>query len=392
MAERVFPPPPLEPAALAAPLRPLRQARMPPPAAYTDEEVFAWERRVFFGGWQCAGLSAQLQPGDYRAERLGPGGVLLTRDGAGVARAFANTCRHRGHELLPCGTASAGKAIVCPYHSWAYELNGSLRGAPGFGGRPEFAASDWGLIPLPVTEWHGLVFADGSGEDVPLAGSLATLAPLVAPYQPERLVVTATHDYEVAANWKIITENFHECYHCPAIHPQLCKVSPPDSGDNFDLPGIWIGGRMDLRDGAVTMSADGSSGGVILPGLADAGRGRVLYVNVFPNVLISLHPDYVMAHRLVPLAAGATRIECAWLFPPEALARPGFDPGYAVEFWDVTNRQDWRACEGVQRGLASPAAAPGPLSDREDAVHLFAAMIARGYLGERVWNPGRETP
>jgi Rieske 2Fe-2S family protein len=105
-------------------------------------------------------------------------------------------------------------------------------------------------------------------------------------------------------------------------------------------------------------------------------------------VLVSLHPDYVMTHRLTPLAADRTAVECAWAFAPEALALPGFDPDYAVKFWDVTNRQDWHACEGVQRGLASPHAVPGPLSGREDAVHTFVSMVARGYLGERVWNPG----
>jgi Rieske 2Fe-2S family protein len=114
----------------------------------------------------------------------------------------------------------------------------------------------------------------------------------------------------------------------------------------------------------------------------------VIYVNIFPNVLLSLHPDYVMTHRLTPLAADRTMIECTWAFAPEALERPGFDPGYAVEFWDITNRQDWGACESVQRGLSSPRARPGPLSPDEDAVYQFVTMVARGYLGQPVWNSG----
>ena len=112
---------------------------------------------------------------------------------------------------------------------------------------------------------------------------------------------------------------------------------------------------MDLRDGMATMSLDGQSHGVPLRGLDETGLRTVIYVHIFPNVLVSLHPDYVMVHRLVPLAVDRTRIECSWAFAPESLQRPGFDPGYAVEFWDITNRQDWHACESVQRGLCLAA-------------------------------------
>jgi Rieske 2Fe-2S family protein len=277
---------------------------------------------------------------------------------------------------------------VCPYHSWAYSLRGGLRAAAAFRHQPGFDDADWGLAELPVTEWHGLVFVDGSGTSAPLAEGLGTLEDIVAPYEPERLVVAGRHEYETCANWKILTENYHECYHCPAIHPELCRVSPPRSGENYDSPGTWVGGWMELRDGMDTMSLEGTSGGVPLRGLDAAGLRSVVYVNLFPNVLVSLHPDYVMVHRLLPLAADRTRIECTWAFAPEALDRPGFDPGYAVDFWDITNRQDWAACESVQRGLSSPHAVPGPLSPEEDAVYQFVSMVARGYQGQPVWNAG----
>jgi Rieske 2Fe-2S family protein len=363
---------------------------MLPRAAYTDPAVFAWEQRHFFsGGWMCVGRDEQLPAaGDQRAEPVGAGSVLLTRDEDGALHAFANTCRHRGHELLPCGAAAHQMVIICPYHSWTYSLNGKLKAAAGFRHQAGFVAGEWGLVELPVTRWHGLVFVDGSGRAAPLAGSLATLDPLAAPYEMERLVVAGQHDYEVAANWKILTENYHECYHCPTIHPELCRVSPPKSGENYPAAGTWVGGWMDLRDGMATMSLDGASHGVSLRNLDEEGLRTVIYVNIFPNLLVSLHPDYVMVHRLVPLAADRTWIECTWAFAPESLASPGFDPGYAVEFWDITNRQDWQACESVQRGLSSPHAVPGPLSPQEDAVYQFVTMIARGYLGQPVWNPG----
>ena len=392
--EAGFPPGPLAAADLAGALAPFGQSRMLPPAAYTSAAVFAWEREHFFGGgWTCAGRASRLPaPGDQLAVPAAAGSTLLVRGDDGVIRAFANTCRHRGHELLPCAPGGDGaaaptasgpvsaRAIVCPYHSWAYSLAGELRGAPGY---RDLTAGQWSLRELPATEWHGLVFVDGSGGAAgPLP--LSRLDAIVAPYEPERLVTAATHRYDAAANWKILTENYHECYHCPTIHPELCSVSPPHSGENYDAAGGWIGGWMALRDGAETMSLDGRSGGVPLRGLTDAARRTVVYVGLFPSVLLSLHPDYVMTHLLTPVAAYRTVIECSWAFAPEAVAQPGFDPAYAVDFWDLTNRQDWAACESVQRGLASPFAAPGPLSPNEDAVYSFVTTVARGYGGTRV--------
>jgi glycine betaine catabolism A len=386
-----FPPAPLDKGQLAVALRPFGESRMLPPTAYTSAEVFAWERQHFFGGgWTCAGHGSRLPaPGDQLAVQTGAGSAIIVRGEDGVIRAFANTCRHRGHELLPCaggaGTADAGaainaKAIVCPYHSWAFSLSGELRGAPGY---RELETRDWSLRELPAAEWHGLVFVDGSGGAAgPLP--LSSLAPLIAPYEPSRLVVAATHRYHAAANWKILTENYHECYHCPTIHPELCSVSAPHSGENYDSSGGWIGGWMSLRDGADTMSLDGHSGGVPLRGLAGDALRTVIYVGIFPNVLLSLHPDYVMTHVLAPTAADRTVIECTWAFAPEAVSSPGFDPSYAVDFWDLTNQQDWSACESVQRGLGSPFASPGPLSPSEDAVYSFVTTVARGYLGSRV--------
>jgi glycine betaine catabolism A len=389
VSQTSFPPAPLDPGAVAQSLRPFGDSRMLPRAAYVDPAVFAWEQRHMFGGWMCVGRSAQVaSPGDMRAEGVGAGSVLLTRAEDGVLHAFANSCRHRGHELLPCGAATQQKVIICPYHSWTYGLNGGLRAAAGFKNRPGFVAGEWGLVELPVTEWHGLIFVDGSGTAAPLADSLGTLDDIVAPYEMERLVVAGQHDYDATANWKILTENYHECYHCPMIHPELCKVSPPRSGENYSVPGTWVGGWMDLRDGMDTMSLDGTSHGVPLRKLDAKGLRTVIYVNIFPNLLVSLHPDYVMVHRLVPLAADRTKIECTWWFAPEAVDQPRFDPGYATEFWDITNRQDWHACESVQRGLSSPHAVPGPLSSEEDAVYQFVTMVARGYQGERVWNTG----
>jgi Rieske 2Fe-2S family protein len=380
-------PAPLPVEELEACLRPFGHSRMLPGGAYSDPEVLAWEQVNFFdGSWVCAGREADAaEPRSQKAVRVGTTGVLLTRDDEGALHAFANICRHRGHELLACGASTVRGVVQCPYHAWSYELDGELRLAPRFGDVPNFDPASMGLRRLPHAEWGGWVFVNVDGQAGPFEDHLGAFGPLTDGWQCERLVVAASHEYDLQANWKIAIENYHECYHCPLIHPQLCEVSPSDSGDNFqDVNGAWIGGDMDLADHAETMSMDGRSGGVVLPGLDELQRRQVLYIHLFPNLLVSLHPDYVMTHRIEPLTPGTSRVECQWLFPPEAVERPGFDPSYAVDFWDLTNRQDWAAVESVQRGVASPHFVPGLLSGSEDAVYHFVTMVAGGYLGREV--------
>ncbi|MGH8868370.1 MAG: aromatic ring-hydroxylating oxygenase subunit alpha [Actinomycetes bacterium] len=367
---------------LADSLAPLGSSRMLPRQAYADPVVFAWEQANFFSGWVCTGRATDdlVEPGSRRAVGIGGSTVLLVRGEDGLLRAFANVCRHRGHELLPCGGSARKRAIVCPYHGWSYRLDGSLLNAPGFRDVEGFAPEGLGLVEMPLAEWHSWVFVDPSREAGAFAAHVGALEDIVKPYAPESLTVTTTHEYEVAANWKVIVENYQECYHCTLIHPELCQVSPPDSGETLDLPGDWVGGWMDLKPAVETMSLDGRSQGATIATLDDHGKAAVMYASVFPNLLVSLHPDYVMTHRLTPLAPDATRIECAWLFPAEVAAADGFDPAYAVDFWDLTNRQDWAACESVQRGFGSPLQVSGPLAPAEDGVQHFVSRIARGYL------------
>ncbi|HKO84638.1 MAG TPA: aromatic ring-hydroxylating dioxygenase subunit alpha [Actinomycetota bacterium] len=377
--------PPFDPVDLEPALRPFGQSRMLPRDAYTSPRVFAFEQERFFAGsWTCVGREGDLEgTGTQRAVRVGGAGVLLARGSDGRVRAFANTCRHRGHELLGVGEQTTRRTMLCPYHAWTYDLDGALRVAPGFRDHGDFRPAEHGLVELPLESWHGFLFVNGSGDAPPFAEHVGALDDLVAPYRMERLVPLATHRYDLACNWKVVLENYHECYHCPLIHPELCQVSPPASGDNFELDGAWVGGTMDLKDHAVTMSLDGHSDGVPIPGLDTERLRTVAYLGLFPNLLLSLHPDYVMTHLVEPLGPALSHVVCSWYFPPEATERPGFDPSYAVEFWDRTNRQDWAACESVQRGMASPHFQPGPLAPAEDAVYHVVTMIARAYLGER---------
>ena len=366
---------PLPADAVATSYAPFGSSRMLPRSAYVDDAVYAWEQANIFSGWMCLG----------RGEKFGEIGTqhsVETGADGGRLRAFANVCRHRGHELVACGASVKRQSIVCPYHGWNYKLDGSLRNAPGgFRDLEGFDKSQFGLAELNVVEWHGWVFVDPGGQGGSFEAHAAGLDAIVANYQPEHLVTVASHSYELATNWKIIVENYQECYHCSSIHPELCRVSPPQSGENLEPDGEWMGGWMDLVPSADTMSLDGRSGGVAIAGLTDMEMRTVMYVVAYPNLLISLHPDYVMTHTLRPIAVDRTFVECSWAFPRHVAERDGFDPSYAVDFWDLTNRQDWAACESVQRGLTSPHAIPGPLAPEEDGVYQFVSRVARAYAG-----------
>src|SRR5579875_1356295 len=205
--------------------------RMLPAVAYTSTDVLDWElRNLFAGSWTCLGRIDDLLPSaedgrpvTQRAVRVGDVSALLVHDGSTV-RMFANTCRHRGHELLADHGTSQRRSVVCPYHAWSYDLSGALIGAKGFlhPAADGFDADDHALIELPVRIWEGFVLGHAlhSMDDpaVPdFDAHLGDLAGIVAPYSPGSLVLADRHTYEVAANWKVIAENYHECYHCPLI-------------------------------------------------------------------------------------------------------------------------------------------------------------------------------
>jgi glycine betaine catabolism A len=381
---------PIAPELLRPVLAPgLGHARTLPAEAYTSQEVFEWETlHLFEQGWVCVGRADALATaGDQRAFRIGDEGILVVRDEGGVLRGFYNVCRHRGHELLEPGQARNLRAIKCPYHAWVYRLDGTLGAAPRFGELDGFVKQEYPLVAARIEEWRGWLFVNAAADGPDLTEHVGNLDTSIAAWEIERLVVAESHSYEVAANWKTITENYHECYHCPSIHPALCDVTPVDSGRNMAHDGLWVGGVMELKDSAETMSLSGRSEGVPIRGLDARQRREVRYVGLFPNLLVSLHPDYVMSHRIEPVGPGRTKVECSWLFPPEAIRQPGFSPLYASEFWDITNREDWRACESVHRGLQSQGSHRGPFARSEDEVHVFMAMIAKAYLDGVVSTP-----
>ncbi|HEX6947929.1 MAG TPA: aromatic ring-hydroxylating dioxygenase subunit alpha [Acidimicrobiia bacterium] len=362
---------------------PFGRSRTLPGAAYTDPETLDWElENVFERTWVCVGrFDELLGPGQIRAIDIVGEKVLLARDTESRLTSFYNVCRHRGHELAPVGDAIDARLIRCPYHSWSYRYDGSLRAAPTFTQTPGFDMSEWPLVPVRTVVYGGWVWIDLSGEAPAIEDHFGNLGEIVAPYEPERLRTVATHEYVVEANWKVVVENYNECYHCTSIHPELCEVTPVDSGRDHQPTGMWLGGTMELKDHAVTMSLDGRSKGVNFRNLPEGDDRIVWYLTVTPNLLLSLHPDYVMTHRITPIGVDRTHVECSWLWPPEALELADFDPSYAVDFWDITNRQDWTACEAVQRGVSNRGYRQGPLSSWEGTVYQFLAWTANLYLG-----------
>jgi Rieske 2Fe-2S family protein len=375
-------PAPIDRRLLKPSLADLREAYTLPGICYTSPELFAWEMHNFFdASWVCLGRSEGLLPAAGRkAVQAGQGSILLNRDPTGRLECFHNICRHRGHELLPVGGEANGPLIECPYHGWSYRGDGSLKSAPNLGYRPGFAVEDHGLVPVRTENWEGWLFANVSVEAVALSEHIGNLSDIMSAWAPHDLVEVSRMDYVVAANWKLVHENYQECYHCTEIHPELCRVTPPSSARNVDATGMWIGGWMELLDEAETMSLDGRRGAPLLPGLSPEQQRRVYFLGLLPNLFISAHPDYVLSTRLEPISPGVTRIECRTLFQRTTAESAGFDGSYAAEFWDVVNRQDWAAIESIQRSTASPAFRPGPISDVEESAYQFFNMIATAYI------------
>jgi Rieske 2Fe-2S family protein len=348
-----------------------------PAEYYVSAEYFERELdRLFRRMWICAGRAEELATAGQFAVRELPGdSIVITRSQDASIHAFHNVCRHRGTRLCTEKAGSFAGSIQCPYHAWTYGLDGRLLGAPHMEDVPHFRKEDYPLRGVHAAVWDGHLFINLAASPEPLTAQLADLPSKFAPWRMADLRLGHRIVYDVRANWKLIVQNYNECLHCPNLHPALNRLSHYLSGENEPLRPTYMGGRMDLRPGVATLSKDGSCPRALLPGLSAEDQRRVYYYAILPNMLLSLHPDYMMVHTLWPKAPDRTINVCEWHFQPEELRRPGFDPSDAVEFWDMTNRQDWHVCELSQEGIASRAYTPGPYSNREDLLYAFDRMI-----------------
>ncbi|HEX7299772.1 MAG TPA: aromatic ring-hydroxylating dioxygenase subunit alpha [Solirubrobacteraceae bacterium] len=360
---------------------PLERATMLPGAAFTDQRVLDWELdHLFRGGWICVGHADQVRThGDYVMAEIGRESVFVIADDDGESHAFLNTCRHRGARIMQEPEGRVPR-LQCPYHAWSYGFDGSLRKAPHTDGIEDFDARCYGLKAVRCAVVEGLVLVDLSGTAAPAEEHVGELASHLARYRLGDLRRAERIVYEVDANWKAIAENYNECLHCPGVHPELNRLSDYLSGATVLGEGAWCGGSMVLRDGTPTMGRDGGAGRPPIDGLDEDDLRSVLYFQLFPNALVSLHPDYVMLHTLWPRAVDRTDVICDWLFEPATLEAEGFDPADAVDFWDQVNREDWHVCTLTQQGTGSRGFEPGRYTTQEYDVHKFDAMVAERYL------------
>ena len=382
-------------AELASVRREYRAATLLPKRTYHDPAVFEWERaNILRTDWVLVGREEDVaEPGSFRRLELDGEDVILVRGRDNQVRAFYNVCRHRGTavEERECGKAVR---FQCPYHAWIYDLDGRLVRAKHTEDLEDFSFEGSGLTAIHTATWQGFVFCSlAEGEVEPLEAQLGDLAEHFARFDFSTLRSAKQITYDVAANWKFIAENYSECYHCPGVHPQLNKLTPYDLGGDYDPNGAWQGGWMELVDGAETMALDGGHGSrhgrPPMCGITTEDEQRIYYYVLWPLTFLSIHPDYLLVHRLEPVDAGHTRVVCEWLFEESTVARPDFDPSEPVEFWDLTNRQDWHVCELQQRGTRSRSWVAGRYSNNEPSVQAFDLMVAARYAGEPI--TGRPT-
>jgi phenylpropionate dioxygenase-like ring-hydroxylating dioxygenase large terminal subunit len=342
---------------------------------YADPEFYRRElERFYFRRWICAGRANQIpNAGDYFTRTLADESLIVTRDDSGAIQALFNVCRHRGTRICASAEGHFVDRIQCPYHAWTYDLTGRLLAAPHM--PAGFSKEGYPLHHAACTVWDGHVFVNFSPEAAPLAEQILDLPERFRPWQMADLRLGRRITYDVKANWKLIVLNYNECLHCPTLHPALNRLHHYLGADNVEPSACYIGGAMGFRDGVETMSMDGKRRRDYLPSLAEADRQRVSYYAIYPNFLLSLHPDYMMTHTLWPRAHDRTEIICEWHFHPRELAKPGCEVDDAVEFWDLTNREDWWIAEQSQAGISSRVYQPGQYSEREALLWSFDAIV-----------------
>jgi len=340
-----------------------------PRGAYWDAEFYAREQRaIFWDQWFYAGRAEGLaDDGAYRVLDVAGESVILIRD-AGTLRAHVNLCRHRGSRLL-CGDGIVRGSIRCPYHSWAYALDGRLVASP-FVAAEDVPPEAQRLYRVGVGEWGGFVFVHLSPEKAERAGAtlavqLGAIPQRLSRYPLSDLQIARSLRYDVAANWKVLLENYNECYHCAGVHPELCRVVP-----EFKRHG---GARLDWdhgiphRDGAWTFTASGASDRAAFATLSVEEKQRHKGELIYPNFMLSLSADHVAAFSVWPRSPAETTVVCDLLFHPSEIAKSRFDPTDVAEFWDLVNTQDWKVCEGVQAGMRSQRFEFGYYAPMEDA-------------------------
>jgi Rieske 2Fe-2S family protein len=332
---------------------------------YTDPAIFGLEQsRIFENMWFCAVRASDLPtPGSFKSVQVGQESVLIVRGRDSQLRAFLNICRHRGAKLCTEDSGEVKRAFQCPYHAWTYGLDGKLMAAPNLTKMPDIDRVEYGLVNVHLREWLGYAWVCLADEppsfdaDVKAAVTerLGTLEAIDS-YDIDELAVGKRITYDVKANWKLIVENFMECYHCATIHPELTEVLP-EFADGYAAQ-YYVGHGAEFGEEIKGFTVDGSEGFDKLPGVSDDQDRRYYAITIKPQVFINLVPDHIIFHRMYPVAADRTIVECDWLYSKEVVAS-GKDVSRSVELFDRVNVQDFDACERCQPAMNSRAYAKG---------------------------------
>lgn len=324
------------------------------PALYEQEQ-----ERIFSRIWVCVGRAETLtSAGAYQVVPVGHESVIVVKGRDAVLRAFLNVCRHRGSRLCTEASGQLKGSIQCRYHAWTYGLDGRLIGAPNILNDEQFDRTLFGLVPVNLEVWEGLIWLNLSDDPAPLATQIRSVIEqrfgdyaVFERYGVGNLRVGKSISYDVHANWKLLLENFMECYHCGPMHPELCDRLPGyRSGTVYDA-----GEAVTLADDAEAFTITGKTNRPPLPGLLPEDMRRYYGEVLLPNVLINTFHDHAVVHTLFPQGPDRTRVVCDWLFDAITMQRTDFDPMDAVEIFDLVNRQDWEVCELAQQGVTSKA-------------------------------------
>jgi len=342
---------------------------------YQSEKIYAEElEKIFYKRWLFVCREEEIQnPGDFITVEIGDESIIVVRDSQNKIKAHFNVCRHRGTRICDTekGKFSSG-VIQCPYHGWKYDLSGSLKAFPLPKEFPDFNKADFALFPAHVGIWGGFVFINLAEKPVPFEEEMGALTNKFEDWNMPELRIAHKIEYKLNCNWKLILQNYQECYHCPGVHPELSQLSPFRGAVHDCMEGAVIGGYMKINEKGGSMTMDGKAAAPPVCSVSGDDMQRVHYYTVFPSLLLSPHPDFVMYHRIRTVAINKIENDCFFLLHPDVIADKKLMKRFksALEFWDLTNLQDWQVCEQMQQGLRSHRFKQGRYSSLEDI--LFA--------------------